>query len=263
MNILEQIIAKKKIEVDERKSRVGFRYLEQKPFFKNKCLSFEKFLLDETKTGIITEFKRKSPSKGIINDVSSVKEVTADYALYGASAISVLTDEEFFGGTLNDLEEARAQDIPLLRKDFMINEYQLTEAKAYGADIILLIAACLDVEEVKTLALSAKNMGLNVLLEIHNEEELGHINDNVDVVGINNRNLKNFEVDIQHSIELGNKIPGDKLKIAESGIGDVNTLLLLKQHGFKGFLMGEKFMKEEHPGNAFKDFAHELKMKSK
>jgi indole-3-glycerol phosphate synthase len=258
MNILETIIAKKKMEVAKRKSETGIRELESLPFFKNKTLSFKEFLLKKDKTGIIAEFKRRSPSKGIINDTSSVTEVTADYAKYGASAISVLTDEEFFGGSLKDLLEATVNEVPLLRKDFIIDEYQLLESKGYGAEIILLIAACLSKEEVKSLASSAKNIGLNVLLEIHNEEELEHICDETDVVGINNRNLKDFAVDINHSIELGNKIPDDKIKIAESGINDVKTIQLLKRHGFNGFLMGEKFMREKNPGLAFHNFIKEL-----
>jgi indole-3-glycerol phosphate synthase len=135
----------------------------------------------------------------------------------------------------------------------------LIESKAYGADIILLIAACLTKEEVKRLSNFAKNIGLNVLLEIHNEEELEHICDDVDVVGINNRDLKSFKVDINHSIELCKKIPADKIKISESGIDDVRTIQHLKQNGFSGFLMGEKFMKEKDPGKAFENFVKELK----
>jgi indole-3-glycerol phosphate synthase len=185
--------------------------------------------------------------------------VTKDYARYGASAVSVLTDNEFFGGSLKDLMDARVNEVPLLRKDFIIDEYQLIESKAYGADVILLIAACLTKEEVKTLSNFAKNIGLNVLLEIHNEVELEHICDNVEVVGINNRDLKSFKVDINHSIELCKKIPSDKIKISESGIDDVNTIQYLKQNGFIGFLMGEKFMKEEDPGKAFENFVKELK----
>jgi indole-3-glycerol phosphate synthase len=258
MNILETIIAKKKMEVAERKSKTGLHELENLPFFKNETLSFRDFLLQKDKTGIIAEFKRRSPSKGIINATSSVTEVTAAYAKYGASAISVLTDEEFFGGSLKDLLEATVNEVPLLRKDFIIDEYQLLESKGYGAEIILLIAACLSKEEVKSLACFAKNIGLNVLLEIHNEEELEHICDETDVVGINNRNLKNFAVDIKHSIELGNKIPDDKIKIAESGINDVKTIQLLKRHGFSGLLMGEKFMREKDPGVAFHNFVKEL-----
>ncbi|MDB5222263.1 MAG: indole-3-glycerol phosphate synthase [Chitinophagaceae bacterium] len=258
MNILETIIAKKKIEVKERKEDKSIAELEHGTFFKNKVLDFKKYLLREDKTGIIAEFKRRSPSKGIINNTSTVTEVTTAYTKYGASGLSVLTDEAFFGGSLSDLVAATINEVPLLRKDFIIDEYQLVESKAFGAEVILLIAACLKKHEVKTLAASAKNIGLNVLLEIHNEEELEHICDEVDVVGINNRDLKTFTVDINRSIELGKKIPVDKIKISESGIDDVSTIRLLQQYGFKGFLMGEKFMKEKKPGEAFKFFVEEL-----
>jgi indole-3-glycerol phosphate synthase len=263
MNILDTIIAKKRIEVAESKLNKSVSDLEASTFFKNDTLSFKEFLLRKDKTGIIAEFKRQSPSKGIINDTSSVIDVTSGYAKYGASAISVLTDKEFFGGSLHDLLQARENSIPILRKEFIIDEYQLIEAKAFGADIILLIAACLSPNEVKSLAGVAKNIGLNVLLEIHNEHELAHICEEVDVVGINNRNLKTFNVDISHSIDLCNKIPGDQLKISESGIDEVKTILLLKQNGFSGFLMGEKFMKDEDPGKAFRDFVSELSLAEK
>ncbi len=263
MNILDTIIAKKKIEVAKRKRAKSIAELENGPFFKNETLSFRDFLLRKDKTGIIAEFKRKSPSKGIINNTSTVVDVTMDYVKYGASAISILTDEEFFGGALDDLLEATVNEIPILRKEFIIDEYQLVESKSYGAEIILLIAACLSKKEVKNLSEFAKNIGLNVLLEIHNEQELEHICDDVDVVGINNRDLKSFKVDISHSIDLCNKIPGDKLKISESGIDDVKTIQLLKQNGFRGFLMGEKFMKEPDPGKAFQDFVMRLKESDK
>ena len=260
MNILETIIAKKRIEVAEKKKNKSISEIKNGPFFKNETLSFKEFLLREDKTGIIAEYKRKSPSKGIINDKSTVSEVTMAYAKYGASAISVLTDEEFFGGSLDDLVEATINEIPLLRKDFIIDEYQLVESKAYGAEVILLIAACLTKDEVKTLAGLAKNIGLNVLLEIHNEQELEHICNDVDVVGVNNRDLKTFNVDISRSIELSKQIPVDKIKISESGIDNVASIKILIEHGFRGFLIGEKFMKEENPGLAFQNFTHELKM---
>ena len=258
MNILETIIAKKSLEVDERKRSKTIAELENGPFFKNKVLDFKKYLSREDKTGIIAEFKRRSPSKGIINNSSTVTDVTTAYAKYGASGISILTDETFFGGSLNDLLEATINAVPLLRKDFIIDEYQLVESKAFGAEVILLIAACLKINGVKSLATFAKNLGLNVLLEIHNEEELQHICDDVDVVGVNNRDLKTFSVDINRSIELGKKIPADKIEISESGIDDAATVRLLRQHGFRGFLMGEKFMKEKDPGEAFKNFVEEL-----
>jgi len=259
MNILENIIVKKKIEVSERKQKTTIAELEKMPFFQNKTFSFKEFLLRNDKTGIIAEFKRRSPSKGIINNCSSTADVTHDYVKYGASAVSVLTDEEFFGGSLKDLLEAQVNEVPVLRKDFIIDEYQLIESKAYGADVILLIAACLAKEEVRSLSKFAKNSGLNVLLEIHNEQELEHICDEVDVVGINNRDLKSFKVDINHSIELCKKIPVDKIKISESGIDNVKIIDHLKKNGFSGFLMGEKFMKEKDPGKAFADFVKELK----
>src|SRR6185312_10842298 len=260
MNILDTIVASKKIEVAERKKNKSISEIKNGPFFKNETLSFKEFLLREDKTGIIAEYKRKSPSKGIINDKSTVSEVTMAYAKYGASAISVLTDEEFFGGSLDDLVEATINEIPLLRKDFIIDEYQLVESKAYGAEVILLIAACLTKDEVKALAGLAKNIGLNVLLEIHNEQELAHICKDVDVVGVNNRDLKTFTVDINRSIELSKQIPADKIKISESGIDSVESIMFLKEYGFRGFLIGERFMREENPALAFQNFTLELKM---
>ncbi len=258
MNILDTIIVAKRKEVEEKKVSKTIGELENGPFFKNKTLSFAEFLLRDDRTGIIAEFKRRSPSKGVINNSSTVEDVTTAYAKYGASGISVLTDSEFFGGSLDDLLAATVNEVPLLRKDFIVDEYQLIESKAFGAEIILLIAACLTTQEVKSLAAVAKNIGLNVLLEIHNDEELNHICDDVDVVGINNRDLKTFNVDINRSVELGKMIPGDKVKISESGIDDVATIKLLKSHGFNGFLMGEKFMKEKNPGKAFQEFVEEL-----
>jgi len=259
MNILDTIVARKKIEVAERKAKTSVAELEKGKFFSNETLSLKSFLLDENKTGIIAEFKRKSPSKGIINDKVTVEEVTAAYAKYGASGISVLTDQEFFGGSLDDLLAATINEVPLLRKDFMIDEYQLIEAKAFGAEVILLIAACLTPAEVKTMAATAKSLGLEVLLEIHNDEELGHICDAVDLVGVNNRNLKTFDVSIETSLNLINKIPKEKPAVAESGISDVDTIVTLRQAGFKGFLIGENFMKQASPSIAFADFVNQLK----
>lgn len=259
MNILDTIIAQKKIEVEERKLKTPVFLLEQSVYFKRDILSLKKFLADENRTGIIAEFKRKSPSKGWINADADAAIVTKAYADNGASGLSVLTDEQFFGGSFADLEKARINEVPVLRKDFMIDEYQLTEAKSIGADVILLIAANLTIHQVKQLARAAKNLGLEVLLEIHNEEELAHICDEVDIVGVNNRNLKTFEVSIQTSIDLSAKIPADKFKISESGISDINTILELKRHGFKGFLIGENFMKSTSPQIAFASFVKQLK----
>ncbi|NNV54570.1 indole-3-glycerol phosphate synthase TrpC [Limnovirga soli] len=263
MNILETIVAQKHIEVAERKAVKGIDALEQEPFFARPTLSLRSFLLDDTKTGIIAEFKRKSPSKGVINVVADVVTVTGAYSTHGASGLSVLTDELFFGGSTADLLQARVHATPILRKDFMIDAYQFYEAKAMGADVVLLIAACLTVKQVQEFAILAKSLGLEVLLEIHNHEELAHICDEVDFVGVNNRNLKTFEVDINTSLQLFPHIPANKLAIAESGISNTDTIITLKQAGFKGFLIGENFMKQPNPTIAFADFVHQLQSHSK
>ena len=261
MNILDNIIAHKKTEVAQAKSLKTVSELEQMPFFSKPVLSLKQFLLNDTKTGIIAEYKRQSPSKGIINNIATVEEVTAAYAKHGASGISVLTDTNFFGGSLNDLLAATINEVPLLRKDFMIDEYQFIEAKAHGAEVVLLIAACLSPKEVQHFAAFAKNLGLEVLLEIHNQQELEHICDAVDLVGVNNRNLKDFIVNIDASIELIKQIPTEKVAIAESGISSTDTIITLRQAGFRGFLIGENFMKQPKPTIAFADFVTELKTK--
>lgn len=261
MNILDRIIAQKKIEVTERRAAVAAEQLEQSALYSRSTFSLKEFLLDETKTGIIAEFKRKSPSKGIINDTADVVEVTKAYTENGASCLSVLTDELFFGGKTEDLQKARIHAIPILRKDFIIDEYQITEARAMGADVILLIAACLTPGRVQELALFAKSLELEVLLEIHNEAELEHICDATELVGINNRDLKTFTVDINRSVELGKKIPAGKLKIAESGINSIDTICTFKNAGFNGFLIGENFMKAPDPTIAFAEFVQQFKAK--
>jgi len=263
MNILDTIIEYKALEVQAVKEKISVQELQQSSFYARPTFSLKQFLLDETKTGIIAEFKRKSPSKGIINDTADVVEVTTAYTAHGASCLSVLTDEHFFGGSANDLQKARVHQIPILRKDFIIDEYQITEARAMGADVILLIAACLSPERVKELAEFAKKLQLEVLLEIHTENELAHICDATEIVGINNRDLKTFTVDINRSIELGKKIPADKIKIAESGINNIDTICTFKNAGFKGFLIGENFMKQPDPTIAFADFVQQLKAKDK
>jgi indole-3-glycerol phosphate synthase len=261
MNILDTIIAKKKIEVASNKARVSVDELQQSDLFMRPIFSLKEFLLDETKTGIIAEFKRQSPSKGVINGTADVLEVTKAYTLNGASCLSVLTDEYFFGGSEQDLRKARVNDIPILRKDFIIDEYQIVEARSMGADVILLIAACLTPERVKELATFAKSIQLEVLLEIHSEEELQHICDETELVGVNNRDLKTFSVDINRSIELSKKIPDNKIKIAESGINDIETIRIFRQAGFKGFLIGENFMKQPDPTIAFAIFVEQLNAK--
>jgi len=258
MNILEKIIAHKRIEVAEQKQKVPVAALEQYEGFKKLPLSLKTFLKDRSKTAIIAEFKRASPSKGSINEYAKVEEVTAAYTKYGASGISVLTDENFFKGSLKDLDVAVKNPVPILRKDFMIDAYQIIEAKAHWASVILLIAACLSPTEVKALARTAKTLGLEVLLELHDESELEHICTEVDLVGINNRNLKTFSVDLEQSIRLAEKIDTSFLKIAESGISSPENVQHLKQHGFDGFLIGEYFMKQADPGAAFKQFVTAL-----
>lgn len=261
MTILDTIVAQKRIEVANKQSLKSIKELEKSVFFEMPTLSLKSTLQDKNKTGIIAEFKRKSPSKGIINDTASLKEVTKAYTQFGAAGISVLTDEPFFGGNLSDLEEATTNRIPLLRKDFMINDYQIIEAKASGASVILLIAACLSPKQVKEMTLLAHGLGLEVLLEIHNQEELEHINEAVDLVGVNNRNLKNFEVSIDVSLGLIQQIPSSMPAIAESGIDNPNTIVTLQKAGFTGFLVGERFMKESDPSIAFANFVNELKLK--
>jgi len=261
MTILDTIVAQKRIEVANKQSLKSIKELEKSVFFEMPTLSLKSTLQDKNKTGIIAEFKRKSPSKGIINDTASLKEVTKAYTQFGAAGISVLTDEPFFGGNLSDLEEATTNRIPLLRKDFMISEYQIIEAKASGASVILLIAACLSPKQVKEMTLLAHGLGLEVLLEIHNQEELEHINEAVDLVGVNNRNLKNFEVSIDVSLGLIQQIPSSMPAIAESGIDNPNTIVTLQKAGFTGFLVGERFMKESDPSIAFANFVNELKLK--
>lgn len=258
VNILEKIIEHKRGEVAQRKQDRPAASLEKERFFNRETFSLKRSLLNSRKTGIIAEYKRRSPSKGIINNRDSVEAVTKAYFGYGASGISILTDQEFFGGSLDDLIAARDNSLPLLRKDFTIDEYQLIEAKAFGADVILLIAACLSPEEVKTLSTVARNLGLEVLLELHDESELEHICDTVDLVGVNNRNLKTFEVDLEHSVRLAQKIDDKFIKVAESGINDAENIRYLKQFGFKGFLIGEYFMKQPSPMAAFKEFSYHL-----
>ena len=261
MNILDKIIANKRVEVAKQKEEYSLNALVQlleENGTENRKGKF-KSSLQNSSTGIIAEFKRRSPSRNWIFKDAKVENVIPPYSQNGASAISVLTDMDFFGGSLSDLEEAvRLTNTPLLRKDFTVDEYQLYQAACYGASAILLIASALSIEETKSLAQKANELNLDILLEIHNEEELGHINEYVDVVGINNRNLATFVTDIQISFELGEKIPNEFLKISESGISDPQTVIDLRKAGFRGFLMGENFMKTNNPGKALDDFIKQL-----
>ena len=256
MNILEQIVAVKRKEVELAKSIIPESQLRESIYFSRPTNSLVARLIDRKHTGIIAEFKRASPSKGVINDTANIEAVVQGYTEHGAAGISVLTDEQFFKGSLADLEAARAAvpATPLLRKDFIIDEYQLLQARAAGADVILLIAACLEKEAVKKLAAFAKSLQLEVLLEIHNEEEIDHICDDVDIVGVNNRDLKIFQVSIEPSIKLSEKIPAGKVKISESGILSMDMVYELMRHGYSGFLIGEMFMREKDPAEAFQNF---------
>jgi len=260
MNILDKIVLRKKEEVAAAKAQVSVQDLENATHFKRTPYSFKDFLLAAERTGIIAEFKRRSPSKGLINGLADVAEVTRAYNNAGASALSVLTDADFFGGKREDLLEARvANNIPILRKDFMVDEYQILEAKAWGADIVLLIASILTPQQINDFGKFAQNLGLNVLLEVHNLEELERsISPNLDAIGINNRNLADFTVDIQTSFDLVNKIPDEFVKISESAISHPQTIRELKTAGFNGFLIGENFMKTDNPGTAIKQFVAEI-----
>lgn len=257
-NILDQIVERKKEIVAKRKATTSIATLEQSYYFKKEGFSLKEELLNPTKTGIIAEYKRRSPSKGIINATATVEEVTAAYTQFGASGLSVLTDENFFGGNDADLKLARKNNIPLLRKDFIVDEYQIIESKSLGADVILLIAACLTPLEVHNFTKLAHHLGLEVLLELHDEEELDHIHPDHQLIGINNRNLKDFKVDIDRSLRMAEKLPSNVVKIAESGISEVEKIVLFHQNGFRGFLMGENFMKHPQPGKAFEEFVATL-----
>lgn len=256
MNILDKIIAFKQSEVKERKSLYPAKLLEKSLFFDSQTVSMKQYVRDPEKTGIIAEFKRKSPSKGWINPTAKVEQVTIGYMQAGASALSVLTDQEFFGGSEEDLKQARKFNYcPILRKDFIVDEYQLIESRSLGADCILLIAAALAPKELHRLARLARELGMEVLLEVHDKQELEEsLNENVDLVGVNNRNLKTFDVNVETSLELVEIIPGEYVKISESGLSDPATLVRLKKAGFDGFLIGENFMKTIRPHQAAYNF---------
>ncbi|MGS2763918.1 indole-3-glycerol phosphate synthase TrpC [Sinomicrobium sp. M5D2P9] len=259
-NILDKIIADKRKEVALKKSVVPVSQLESSALFDRDTVSLA-YNLKNSNTGIIAEHKRRSPSRSVINQSLSVADVASGYEKAGACGMSVLTDGKYFGGSLEDLLQARAvAKFPLLRKEFIIDEYQLLEAKAHGADVILLIAAVLSRNEIKNLSEFAKSLSLDVLLEVHNEEELHKsLMPSLDMLGVNNRNLKTFEVSIDTSKQLSGIIPDDFVKVSESGISDPETIKDLQQFGYKGFLVGENFMKTENPGQSAEAFIGKLK----
>ena len=259
MTILDKIIRDKRREVDLKKSIVPVSQLENSVLFNSRTNSLSK-LLKNSASGIIAEHKRKSPSKQIINSSFTVEEVVKGYQNAGVCGISVLTDMKYFGGSLEDLLLARASiSIPLLRKEFIIDEYQLLEAKAHGADVILLIAAVLTRQEIKYLSEFAQSLGLEVLLEIHNVEELKKaVMPSLNMIGVNNRNLKTFNVNLMYSKQLADLIPDDFVKVSESGITNPDEVKELRQFGYEGFLIGENFMKTENSGLMATEFIKQL-----
>ncbi len=259
MTILEKITTYKHKEVSAKKEAFPVSLLEQSPWFERATTSLT-LALKNARTGIIAEHKRRSPSKPVINNNVQVQDVARGYELAGVSGMSVLTDTNFFGGSLDDLVLARkATAFPLLRKEFIIDPYQIYEAKAYGADAILLIAACLTQNQLKEFSALAKSLQLDVLLEVHNEEEIGKsLHETVDMLGVNNRNLKTFETSIEISKQLASLIPDDFLKVSESGISSVEAISELKQFGYQGFLIGENFMKTDNPGESARQFINRL-----
>ncbi|SFS91580.1 indole-3-glycerol phosphate synthase [Zhouia amylolytica] len=259
MNILDKIVIDKRKEVDLKKRLIPVSQLEASVLFERPCNSLAT-LLKTSKTGIIAEHKRRSPSKSVINQKVSVAEVAEGYSNAGVCGMSILTDGKYFGGSLDDLLLARASvNTPLLRKEFIIDEYQLIEAKAHGADVILLIAAILNRNEISTLSKLAKDLGLDVLLEVHNEEELHKsIMPTLDMLGVNNRNLKTFDVTIETSKKLSALIPDEFVKVSESGISAIEPIKELQEYGYQGFLIGENFMKTENPGQSAYEFIKAL-----
>jgi len=259
MNLLDKIIIDKRREVKLKKSIIPVSQLEASVLFNSRTYSMSK-LIKNNPVGIIAEHKRRSPSKDIINNNHSVEDVVLGYQNAGACGISVLTDGKYFGGSLDDLLLAKAAvNIPLLRKEFIVDEYQILEAKAFGADVILLIASVLNREEIKNLSEFGQSLGLEILLEVHNLEELEKsILPSLDLIGVNNRNLKTFEVNLDYSKQLASKIPDEFVKISESGISSAEVVKELQQFGYQGFLIGEHFMKTKNPGEAAANFIKQV-----
>jgi len=259
MDILEKIVAHKISEVEKQKTLVTVKMLEEIPTFHRTPFSLKKQLLKENSSGIIAEFKRKSPSKGIINDQVTAPEVTQGYQNAGASGVSILTDYHFFGGNSEDLKSSRQiLDIPILRKEFIIDEYQIIEAKALGADVILLIAECLEEKQIKHFTKLARSLDMEVLLELHSAEQLAKITEWPDMIGVNNRNLATFQVSIENSLLLAEHLPEHVIKISESGLSNPQSIQELKKAGFKGFLIGENFMAQPKPGLACAEFIQKI-----
>jgi indole-3-glycerol phosphate synthase len=258
MDILDIIVAYKRSEVKIGKQLLPVRTLRDSPFFEHSMPSFYEALA-KPEASIIGEFKRKSPSRGVINFNTDIRQVAEGYEKAGISAISILTDKEFFGGDDTDLKDvAGSAKIPILRKDFIIDEYQVIESKSIGASAILLIASVLSKTEVTMLSDLAFNLGMEVLFEIHDEKDLDKISPKIKIIGVNNRNLKTFDVNIENSSVLFNRLPSDCLKVAESGFQTPDEIILLFKIGYTAFLIGEKFMRSEDPGKTAADFVKEL-----
>lgn len=261
-SILKQIVEYKQAEVEAKKRAFSIGMLEQSRCFGRKTFSLKNGLLNSNSSGIIAEFKRRSPSKGLINGNADIRQVVSGYEKAGASAVSVLTDTPFFGGCNNDLLISRELvHIPVLRKEFIVDEYQIVESKAIGAGAILLIAAILSGEQMSGFCDVAHQLGLEVLVEVHAADEIAKIPEAVDVVGVNNRNLNTFAVDFHHSANIVNQLPKDVVKIAESGISSVKNVEELQRVGFQGFLIGETFMKNTDPAETCRDFIDEMNRK--
>jgi indole-3-glycerol phosphate synthase len=251
VDILKNIIADKRRELLASRQKVPAAMLEKDPRFIRPTLSLRDALAGESQGGIIAEFKRKSPTRGMIKENADPVIISKGYVQAGACGLSVLTDSKYFAGSREDLVSVReANRIPILRKDFIVDEYQVLEARAWGADVILLIAAVLARDEVMNLSALARSLGLETLLEVHEESELAVLNGNIDIVGVNNRDLKRMVTDVNTSMALSEKIPGDFLKISESGISDPETIGTLKEYGYRGFLIGEHFMQQTDPASA-------------
>lgn len=259
MNILDQIISDKFKEIALKKQLIPVSDYEKYPLFIRETVSLTEALKNSS-TGIIAEHKRRSPSKAVINQSLNVQDVARGYEDAGVCGMSVLTDTKYFGGSLDDLILARASTkIPLLRKEFIIDEYQIIEAKAHGADVILLIAAVLNRSQIKSFSELARSLKIDVLLEVHNLEELEKsMLPGIDMIGVNNRNLKTFEVSTDISKRLSEMIPNEFVKVSESGISSVEAIKDLKKYGYQGFLIGENFMKTDNPGLSATEFIKNL-----
>ncbi|MGF1533372.1 MAG: indole-3-glycerol-phosphate synthase [Bernardetiaceae bacterium] len=262
LDTLQKIIAhKQNVEIPASQAQRNTTDLEAMPHFGRKTHSLSERLREGIGHGLIAEFKRRSPSKPDIRLGAEVASVAAGYARAGVAGISVLTDETFFGGSLHDLAQARETvSVPLLRKDFVVDAYQVMEAKAFGADVVLLIAAVLSPAQAQELTATAQELGLEVLLEIHQAEDMDiyRAAPTVDIIGINNRNLRTFAVDLEHSRSLAQSLPQDKPRISESGLNDPRTVRALQSDGFMGFLIGEYFMRQPDPGLACQKFINFL-----